>query len=141
MREKWLRIRFDDNRWWATTILVAIAVWATPMNPVVHGVVALVAWVLAIISFAVSITWDYCRWHWPFLPFALQRQIEKAEQIKSSAATKEVEQWREQTAEVIRQSWGYESNQYRKFAELPAQPNRLTEIDILLSTLKEMDPR
>jgi hypothetical protein len=141
MRDKWFRFRFDDSRWWATTILVAVAVWATPMSPIVHKLVACVAWVLAITFFAVSIMWDYFRWHWPFLPLGIQRQIENGEQIKRSLAIDQVSDWRATTLDLIRKCWSFESEQYRKFEALPELPNRLMELDMLLSMLKGLDPR
>ncbi len=86
--EKWLRTRFDENRWWATTVVIAIAIWATPMNPIVHGFIAFFAWIVGGLLFAISMGWDFCRWHWPFLPFRLQRQVEKGDDIKSRNARK-----------------------------------------------------
>ena len=111
------------------------------MSPIVHKLVACVAWVLAITFFAVSIMWDYFRWHWPFLPLGIQRQIENGEQIKRSLAIDQVSDWRATTLDLIRKCWSFESEQYRKFEALPELPNRLMELDMLLSMLKGLDPR
>jgi hypothetical protein len=139
----WFRFRFGKSRWWATSVVVAIAMWATPMNPIIHGFIAFFAWILGGILFAISITWDYARWHWPFLSMRLQRQIEKGDDIKARAAASEVKEWRDETLKIIVALWGYESDQWRDFSSevVAHQPNPLVPLDNLLSMLKKMDPR
>ena len=141
--EQWLRTRFDENRWYATTVVVAIAIWATPMNPIVHGFIAFFAWIVGCLLFAVSMAWDFCRWHWPFLPLRLQRQIEQGDDIKARRAAGDVEGWRDETLKMVRALWGQESQQYRVFSTLTVthKPYPLQQLEFMLSMLKGIDPR
>ncbi len=153
LRSGFIHSRIGMDRWWLAAILVAIAVWATPMSVTLHWILAGVAWSLALPWLIVCLFWDWFRWHWPFMPIEIQEQIQKGAILLKNATeaedSTEIERWRVATRGLVQAAWGDRSNQLkafdggydllRGFSYSPKQANEILIRQELL-ILKRLDP-
>ena len=146
-QKPWIRLRFDESKWWIATILTAVAVARTPMSLFF----TFVAWAVAISWLAISVCWDFCRWHWPFFPKEIEDQIRKGIELSKSESLKDGNsqgEWQGDTEACIRACWGFRSPQEIAFKDASGVPSdiidRTLHPELLLRNqllcLKRLDP-
>jgi hypothetical protein len=134
----WFPFDVEPSRWWLASILGAIALWATPANPLLRGIIAIMAWTAFLVWLGVSVAWEHYKHRWPFVPDDIQEQWAAAKRLLPSPTKPQVEQWAQDTLQIVQKRWGLSSRNDLEFQECIAHPTGipLLNLEILRTKLQ-----